>query len=81
MMNIERLQQAAVAAGYAMAAVEDENADDFAAGNSAQKPAVGTALMLAPPVARQTPGSRDTMVSGSAWLKSLLPAFAGGATA
>jgi hypothetical protein len=80
-MNIERLQQAATAAGYAMAAVEDETDDDVATGFVASRPAVGTALMLAPPAPRLTPAPRDAMASGSAWLRSFLPAFGGGATA
>lgn len=79
-MNIERLQQAATAAGYAMAAVEDETFDDAAPAIVEQRPGVGTALMLAPPVLRQS-HPRDALASGSAWLKSFLPAFGGGATA
>ena len=80
-MSIERLQLAATAAGYAMAAVEDDSSDDVVTGNPVARPLTGTALMLAPPVPRPNAGPRDAMASGSAWLRSFLPAFGGGATA
>ena len=80
-MSIERLQQAATAAGYAMAAVEDEDLDEVAAENRNPRAVLGTALMLAPPAPRRTAAPRDATASGSAWLRSFLPAFGGGATA
>ena len=86
MMSIERLQKAANAAGYAMAAVEDDEDGDDVSAASPVRP-MGTALMLAPPVLLQTSGPRhvagprDIIVSSSAWLKSLLPAFGGRAPA
>ena len=80
MMSIERLQKAADAAGYAMAGVEDDLVSDDVVAASPM-PAAGTALMLAPPVSRHTSVPRDVVASGSAWLKSMLPAFGGRAPA
>ena len=78
-MDIERLQKAATAAGYAMAAFEDEAADDVPAPANVLVP--GMALMLEPPASRPTLAARDAVSTGSAWLKSLLPAIGGRAPA
>ena len=75
-MSIERLQQAASAAGYAMATLDDDITDDT---HYVRPQTTGTAVALVTaeprPVAGSVSGAFD---SGSTWLKSLLPAAIGG---
>ena len=71
-MSIERLQKAANAAGYAMAAPDDD-ADDSA--TYVRPQATGTAVAVVTAATGPAPSAFD---SGSTWLKSLLPAAIGG---
>lgn len=74
-MNIERLQQAAQAAGYAMAAPDDD-ADDLP---RVHQKAIGTAVALQTSEPRATASaSHDAVTTGATWLKNLLPAGIGG---
>ena len=75
-MSIERLQKAANAAGYAMAAPDDD-ADDSATYVRPQATGTAVAVVTAETRAATAPAP-SAFDSGSTWLKSLLPAAIGG---
>ena len=77
-MNIERLQMAARAAGFAMAACEDELADDAPV---VTRPAPGTAVLVLPAAQKPAVSAMDTLISGSAWVRGFLPGIGPRATA
>ena len=73
-MSIERLQQAAYAAGYAMAP-DDDAMDD----QPIRQKSTGTALALATSETHvAVSAAPDAVAAGATWLKSLLPAGIGG---
>ena len=76
-MGIESLTKAAEAAGYAMAAPDDEPA---AAPQRVQADVESRALLLAAPRVEST-GVQETVTAATGWLKGYLPAFGGRAPA
>ncbi len=77
-MSIEQLQMAAKAAGFAMAAMEDDLADDAPV---VVRPAPGTAVLVLPAAQKPTISAMDTLMSGSAWVRGFLPGSGTRATA
>jgi hypothetical protein len=72
-MNLDRLNKAATAAGYAMATPDDDPVDQAVA---ASKPAGADsrALVLADQTSQRTP-SAETVSHVTNWLKSHIPSF------
>lgn len=79
-MSIERLQKTASAAGFAMAAPDDEMVE---AGSPARLPPADRVAgvqvpAIVPPRAPSQAQSTDAIAAAAAWLKAYLPTYFGG---
>ena len=83
-MGIETLQKAALAAGFVMAAPDDDPPADemFADGDEdVWQPAKGQWLVPSISAPPRRAGPRDAMVSAAAWIRDHLPLMGGRAPA
>lgn len=72
-MNLDRLNKAATAAGYAMATPDDDPVDQAVVA-APQAAGESRALVLADQTSRRTP-SAETISHVTNWLKGYIPSF------
>lgn len=74
-MSMERLNRAAMAAGFAMAAPDDDEMDAAEAAPRTEEAPGRQVAVYVPPTAR---AATDMLAAASGWVRGLLPASMGG---